>query len=74
MPITDWVAARCRLYTASNASEISPTVARARQQSLDPAAYLADNNAYAFFQSLGDLVMTGPTTTNVGDVQIILFR
>jgi len=46
----------------------------ARQLSLDPRAYLGDNNAYAFFQALGDLVMTGPTTTNVGDVQMVLFR
>ena len=50
------------------------TLARARQHSLDPAAYLADNNAYAFFAGLDDLIITGPTTTNVGDVQIILFR
>ena len=50
------------------------TMARARQRSLDPDAFLADNNAYAFFRSLGDLIITGPSTTNVGDLQIILFR
>jgi glycerate 2-kinase len=51
------------------------TVERAREQSLgEPGAYLADNNAYAFFERLGDLIVTGPTPTNVGDVQIILFR
>jgi hydroxypyruvate reductase len=50
------------------------TIERAQQQSLDPDAYLADNNAYAFFQSLNDLIMTGPSTTNVGDLQIVLFR
>ena len=59
---------------AAGAHSDTTTVARARQQSLDPGAYLGDNNAYAFFQSLGDLIMTGPTATNVGDVQIILFR
>ena len=47
---------------------------RARAQSLDPDAYLANNDAYAFFQRIGDLLITGPTTTNVGDVQIILFK
>jgi hydroxypyruvate reductase len=34
--------------------------------------YLADNNAHEFFRLLGDLVVTGPTDTNVGDVQIFL--
>jgi hydroxypyruvate reductase len=50
------------------------TIDRARQQSLDASAYLADNNAYAFFQRLNDLIITGPSTTNVGDLQIVLFR
>ncbi len=50
------------------------TLARAQERSLDPDAYLANNDAYTFFQQLGDLIVTGPTTTNVGDVQIILFR
>ena len=45
---------------------------RAAARGLDPAAYLNDNNAYAFFDELGDLIRTGPTTTNVGDLQIIL--
>jgi len=34
--------------------------------------FLADNNSYAFFQELGDLFITGPTRTNVMDMQIIL--
>jgi glycerate 2-kinase len=50
------------------------TLSRAAQQSLDPDAFLADNNAYAFFQSLDDLIITGPSTTNVGDIQMVLFR
>ncbi len=50
------------------------TVERARQRSLEAGAFLADNNAYAFFQSLGDLLITGPSTTNVGDIQVVLFR
>ena len=49
------------------------TVTRARELSLDPEAFLADNNAYAFFGRLGDLLMTGPSTTNVGDIQVVLF-
>jgi hydroxypyruvate reductase len=38
----------------------------------DPDSYLRDNNTYAFFDRLGDLIKTGPTRTNVGDLQIIL--
>jgi hydroxypyruvate reductase len=37
-----------------------------------PADYLADNNSYAFFAALGDLISTGPTDTNVGDLQVYL--
>jgi glycerate 2-kinase len=59
---------------AAGAHADTTTMARAREQALEPDKFLADNNAYAFFQRLGDLVMTGPTTTNVGDVQIVLFQ
>ena len=34
--------------------------------------YLNDNNTYAYFDQLGDLIRTGPTNTNVGDIQVIL--
>jgi glycerate 2-kinase len=50
------------------------TLARARTEALDADAYLADNNAYAFFERLGDLIITGPSTTNVGDLQVVLCR
>ena len=59
---------------AAGAYSDTTTVARAGQQSLDADAFLADNNAYAFFHAIGDLIMTGPSTTNVGDLQIVLFR
>ncbi len=48
------------------------TLARARAVGLDPAHYLADNDSYAFFAELGDLVTTGPTRTNVNDFRAIL--
>lgn len=48
------------------------TLARARAAGLDPAEHLASNNAYRFFEHLGDLVMTGPTLTNVNDFRAIL--
>jgi glycerate-2-kinase len=50
------------------------TIARAQQRGVQAGAYLADNNSYGFFQQLGDLIITGPSTTNVGDIQIVLFR
>ncbi len=59
---------------AAGAYADATTAARARERSLDAASYLADNNAYAFFGGLNDLIITGPSTTNVGDIQIVLFR
>jgi glycerate 2-kinase len=57
---------------AAGALADSTTIDRARAAGLMPARYLSDNNAYAFFAALGDLIHTGPTGTNVGDLQIIL--
>jgi hydroxypyruvate reductase len=57
---------------AAGAIVDSTTAARAAAAGLDPVRYLDDNNAYAFFDCLGDLVRTGTTGTNVGDLQIIL--
>lgn len=48
------------------------TLERARAAGLDPAAYLADHDSGSFFASLDDLVVTGPTCTNVNDFRAIL--
>jgi hydroxypyruvate reductase len=48
------------------------TLARAMNLGLDAAAMLANNDAYGFFEALGDLVITGPTRTNVNDFRAIL--
>jgi hydroxypyruvate reductase len=48
------------------------TVERAQSLGLYPEAHLKNNNAYPFFKGLGDLLMTGPTHTNVMDVQVLL--
>jgi hydroxypyruvate reductase len=37
-----------------------------------PERYLDNNDSYRFFDRLGDLIRTGPTDTNVGDLQVIL--
>ena len=59
---------------AAGAFVDSTTTSRARAAGVGaPDRFLADNNAYAFFAALGDLIQTGPTDTNVGDLQIILF-
>jgi len=53
---------------AAGAVATGATVSRARAMGLDPVAYLADNDAYPFFAALGDLIVTGPTDTNVNDL------
>ena len=48
------------------------TLARSAARGLDAKAMLADNDGYSFFSGLGDLVITGPTLTNVNDFRAIL--
>jgi glycerate 2-kinase len=48
------------------------TLARARAIGLDAAAVLAANDSYGLFSALGELVVTGPTLTNVNDFRAIL--
>ncbi|HET7731379.1 MAG TPA: glycerate kinase [Usitatibacter sp.] len=50
------------------------SVARARALGLAPKRMLVDNDAHGFFSALGDLVVTGPTRTNVNDYRAILVR
>ncbi len=48
------------------------TVIKAREMGLDPLDYLNNNDAYNFFKEIDSLIITGPTGTNVMDLQIIL--
>jgi glycerate-2-kinase len=48
------------------------TLARAEKQRLDARATLRAHTTYDFFERLGDLVVTGPTGTNVGDLQVFV--
>ena len=51
----------------------SPEIAvKARRSGLDCRAYLADNDSYRFFDTIGELLRTGPTNTNVCDIQVAL--
>ncbi|WES32183.1 glycerate kinase type-2 family protein [Varunaivibrio sulfuroxidans] len=60
--------------TEDNAGAIvrPDTLGRARALGLDPRAMLDDNDAYGFFAALGDLVISGPTRTNVNDFRAVL--
>lgn len=57
---------------AAGAIVDASTLQRAQAARLDPREFLDDNNTYVFFERLGDLIKTGPTATNVGDLQVIL--
>ena len=48
------------------------TLDRARHAGVSPEAALARNDTFPFFQRLGDLIVWGPTGTNVGDVHVFL--
>lgn len=48
----------------------STTIARASEKGLRAELHLEENNSYPFFASLDDLIITGPTGTNVMDIQI----
>ena len=56
---------------AAGAVATGETLARARALGLDAAAHLEDNDAYPFFDALGDLIRTGPTGTNVNDLLFV---
>lgn len=57
---------------AAGAMADGSTLARSRARGLDPLDYLRRNDSYNFFQPLDDLVITGPTRTNVMDVYMVL--
>jgi hydroxypyruvate reductase len=52
----------------------SDALCRARDKGVSARARLDDNDGYGFFAALGDLVVTGPTRTNVNDYRAVLVR
>jgi len=48
------------------------TLARAQARGMQVAVFLDRNDAYGYFEALGDLVVTGPTHTNVNDFRALL--
>ncbi len=59
---------------AAGATAGPDTMSKAEKHGMDPALYLENNDSYTFFKTIGDLVMTGPTKTNVMDLRIMLIR
>jgi glycerate 2-kinase len=57
---------------AAGAIVTPDTLARARAAGLDAASLLAGHDSYTLFAALGDLIVTGPTLTNVNDFRAVL--
>src|SRR6185369_2214939 len=57
---------------AAGAIADETTLERARNLNLAPTQYLARSDSYTFFEQLNDLIITGPTGTNVRDLRILL--
>jgi len=57
---------------AAGAMADGNTIARARSLGLDPSDFLTRSDSYNFFEKLNDLIVTGPTGTNVRDLRILL--
>ncbi len=59
---------------AAGAISDATTILRAKEKGIDPQLFLCSNDSYHFFSELKDLVITGPTQTNVMDLIIMLVR
>lgn len=57
---------------AAGAVADGTTIKRAQETGLNAYEYLCENNSYNFFKPLGDLLITGPTNTNVMDLRLVL--
>ena len=57
---------------AAGAFADGTTVLRGREAGLEANDFLAGNNSYEYFNRLGDLIKTGPTGTNVMDIQVLI--
>ncbi len=57
---------------AAGAIADGTTIERAHKMGMDVKAYIENNDSYSLFKKLGDLIITGPTNTNVNDLYITL--
>ena len=58
--------------TAAGAVVDGKTLGHAAQLGIDASTYLVENNSYNFFSRIGDLIVTGPTGTNVNDISLLI--
>lgn len=59
--------------TDASGAVVTPTILETcRKMKLNPEAFLENNDSYHFFKETGGLLMTGPTQTNVMDIQILI--
>ncbi len=59
---------------AAGAFADAEIIGHARALNLNPSSFLAENDSYAFFEKADGLFKTGPTGTNVCDIQILIVR
>jgi hydroxypyruvate reductase len=57
---------------AAGAIADGETIKRAKKLKMDPYSYIKNNDSYHFFQKLDDLLITGPTNTNVMDLRLLI--
>jgi hydroxypyruvate reductase len=57
---------------AAGAVTDGETIRRGREKGMDARVFLNENDSYSFFEKLGDLLITGPTGTNVMDLRLLL--
>jgi glycerate-2-kinase len=57
---------------AAGAIADGDTLAKAARMGLVPEDFLSANDSYNFFSKLGDLILTGPTGTNVNDITVLV--
>jgi hydroxypyruvate reductase/glycerate 2-kinase len=50
------------------------TIRKAKAAGLDPDEFLNNNDSYSFFKKIGELCVTGPTGTNVMDIQVVMIE
>ena len=73
--LTPGVSRNCGAIGSGSAGILAPdALARAAKAGLSARKLLANNDGYSFFEALDDLVVTGPTRTNVNDYRVILMR
>jgi hydroxypyruvate reductase/glycerate 2-kinase len=68
---TDGIDGNCN---AAGAIADGFTLSRALQKNYDPSFFLKNNNSYGFFNNMDDLLQTGPTGTNIMDIQLIIIN